>query len=335
MEMHATNILRYSRTQLLMSKMVEGKGRFIPAFVFIIAGIAAAVYAVIRITGIIGGPLASTDLVRQINGGFAVDTITVMAIALPIYFVEFILLSVPIAAIMMLMNRLYRTKSYTQSVIPVGNRFGASRIIRRALVPALFALSFSEIMIQIFPDTILAVPVYPAEVAYTGVVRLTEPLIWLLGALIAVAVAVPLYSPTWILNDSGIVTHLKKNELEMRRCPDTEGVGKWFGQYLTGFAILSYPVAIASKFIIVLPRLILERGGTIGWDYIFESLVWIAGLPLIVMAFILPVIIANELALPKTSSIIQRVARGFGAGDLRLEDVEPSLNRDDAGYSVQ
>ena len=318
-----------------MSKMAEGKGRFIPAFIFTIAGIAAEVYAVVRVTGIIGGPLASTDLVRQIDGGIAIDMITVMAIVLPIYFIEFILLAVPFAVMMILLNKLYRAKSYTQSVIPVGDRFGAARIIRRALVPALFALSFSEIMIQIFPDTILAVPVYPAEVAYSGVVRLTEPLIWLLGALIAVVIAVPLYSPTWILNDSGIVTHLKKNELEMRRCPDTEGVGKWFGQYLTGFAILSYPVAIASKFIIVLPRLILERGGTIGLDYIFESLVWIAGLPLIVMAFILPVIIMNELALHKTSSIVQGVARGFGAEDLRLEDVEPFPNRDDTGYSMQ
>ncbi len=318
-----------------MSKMAEGKGRFIPAIIFIIAGIAVAVYAVIRITGIIGGPLSSFDLFRPIQGGLTIDLIGIMMIVLPIYFMEFTLLSIPFAAIMILLNRLYRAKSYTQSVIPVGNRFGATRIIRRALVPALFALSFSEIILQLFPDAILAVPTYPTEVAYTGVVRLVEPLLWLVGALIAVCLAVPLYSPTWILNDSGIVTHLKKNELEMRRCPDTEGVGKWFGQYLTGFAVLSYPVAIASKFIIVLPSLILERGGIIGLDYIFESLVWIAGLPLIVMAFILPVILVNELALSKTSSIVQRFARGLGAEDLRLEDVEPALNQDESGYSEQ
>jgi len=318
-----------------MSKMAEGKGRFIPAIIFIIAGIAVAVYAVIRITGIIGGPLSSFDLFRPIQGGLTIDLIGIMMIVLPIYFIEFTLLSIPFAAIMILLNRLYRAKSYTQSVIPVGNRFGATRIIRRALVPALFALSFSEIILQLFPDAILAVPTYPTEVAYTGVVRLVEPLLWLVGALIAVCLAVPLYSPTWILNDSGIVTHLKKNELEMRRCPDTEGVGKWFGQYLTGFAVLSYPVAIASKFIIVLPSLILERGGIIGLDYIFESLVWIAGLPLIVMAFVLPVILVNELALSKTSSIVQRFARGLGAEDLRLEDVEPALNQDESGYSEQ
>ncbi|MHA2300927.1 MAG: hypothetical protein ACXACD_08220, partial [Candidatus Thorarchaeota archaeon] len=183
--------------------------------------------------------------------------------------------------------------------------------------------------LRLFPSNIIAVPEYPTEVAYTAIVRTVEPVLWLLGALIAVAVAVPIYSPTWLLNDSGIVSHLKKNELEMRRCPDTEGVGKWFSQYLTGFAILSYPVAVASKFIIVLPSLILERGGTIGLDYIIESLVWIVGLPLLVMAFILPVIVMNELALSKTSPIMQGVARGLGASDLRLEDVEPAVLQDD------
>jgi hypothetical protein len=194
-------------------------------------------------------------------------------------------------------------------------------------MPALFGLSFSEIALRLIPFNIIAVPEYPAEVAYTAIVRTVEPMIWLVGALIAVAVAVPIYSPTWLLNDSGIVTHLKRNELAMRRCPD--GVGKWFSQYLTGFALLSYPVVVASRFIIVLPNLILERGGTIGLDYVIESLVWIVGLPLLVMAFILPVIIINELALSKTSRFMQGVARSLGATDLRLEDVEPAALQDD------
>jgi hypothetical protein len=307
--------------------MAEGKGKFIPAIIFIIAGVATAIYAVYRIMGMIGGPLAAHDLVSAIPGGFTIDIIGIMSLALPVYIIEFIILSLPFGGIMILINKLYRAKSYTQSVVVVGNRFGATRIIRRALVPALFGLSFSEIALRLFPY--LAVPEYPAEVAFSAIVRTVEPMLWLVGALIAVAVAVPIYSPTWLLNDSGIVSHLKKNELEMRRCPDTEGVGKWFSQYLTGFAILSYPVAVATKFIIVLPNLILERGGILGLDYILESLVWIIGLPLLVMAFILPVIVINELVISKTAPIMQGVARGLGATDLRLEDVEPVVLQDD------
>lgn len=309
--------------------MAEGKGKFIPAIIFIIAGVATAIYAVYRIMGMIGGPLASHDLVGPIPGGFTIDLIGVIVLMLPVYVIEFIILSLPFGGLMILMNKLYRAKSYTQSVVAVGDRFGAMRIIRRALMPALFGLSFSEIALRLIPFNIIAVPEYPTEVAYTAIVRTVEPMIWLVGALIAVAVAVPIYSPTWLLNDSGIVTHLKRNELEMRRCPDTEGVGKWFSQYLTGFALLSYPVVVASRFIIVLPNLILERGGTIGLDYILESLVWIIGLPLLVMAFILPVIIINELALSKTSRIMRGVARSLGATDLRLEDVEPAALQDD------
>lgn len=308
--------------------MVESKGKLIPAIIFIIIGVATALYAVLRIMGMIGGPLAAHDLVGPIPGGFTVDIISILVLMLPVYIVEFIILSLPFSGIMILMNKLYRAKSYTQSVVVVGNRFGATRIIRRALVPALFGLSFSEIALRLFPS-IIAVPEYPTEVAYTAIVRTVEPMLWLVGALLAGVVAVAIYSPTWLLNDSGIVSHLKKNELEMRRCPDTEGVGKWFSQYLTGFAILSYPVAVASKFIIVLPSLILERGGIIGMDYIIESLIWIVGLPLIVMAFILPVIVINELALSKTSSVIQGVARSLGATDLRLEDVELAAPQDD------
>ncbi len=309
--------------------MVEGKNRFILPIAFIIAGVAIALYAVLRIMGTIGGPLSAFDLVPVFDGRFSADLITIMAIVLPIYVIEFILLSVPVAAIMILLNKLYRAKSYTQSVIPVGDRFGASRIIRRALLPSVFALSFSEIILSLFPDYIFAIPEYPAEVAYTTIVRTVEPLLWFMGALVALAFAIPIYAPTWLLNDSGIVTHLKRDELEMRRCPDTEGVGKWFSQYLSGFAILSYPVATAHKFIIVLPSLILSRGGTIGLDYIIESLVWIVGLPLLVMAFILPIIIINELVISRTSSIMKGFSRRLGASDLRLEDVEPASLRDD------
>jgi hypothetical protein len=309
--------------------MSEGKGRFILPTAFTIVGVAIAAYAVLRIMGTIGGPLAAHDLVGPIEGGFTLDIISVMALVMPVYLLEFILLSVPFAAIMILLNKLYRAKSYTQSVIAVGDRFGATRIIRRALLPSVFALSFSEIALNFLPSAIIAVPEYPAEVGYTTIVRTVEPVLWFIGALIALGVAIPIYSPTWLLNDSGIVSHLKQNELEIRRCPDTEGVGKWFSQYLSGFAILSYPLATAHKFIIVLPNLILSRGGTIGLDYIIESLVWIVGLPLLVMAFVMPIIILNELFLSRTSPVLKGVARSFGATELRLGDVEPVGLQDD------
>jgi hypothetical protein len=307
----------------------EGKSRFILPVVFIILGVAVAVYAVLRIMGTIGGPLAAHDLVGPIEGGFTLDIVGVMALAMPLYLIEFLLLAIPFAAIMIFLNRLYRAKSYTQSVMAVGGRFGATRIIRRALLPSIFARSFSDIALNFLPAFIIAVPEYPTEVAYTTIVRTVEPVIWFIGALFALGVAIPIYAPTWLLNDSGIVSHLKQNELEMRRCPDTEGVGKWFSQYLSGFAILSYPLATAHKFIVVLPSLILTRGGTIGLDYIIESLVWIIGLPLLVMAFVMPIIIINELVLPKTTPILKGVARSLGATDLRLGDVEPVGLQDD------
>ncbi|MHA2193731.1 MAG: hypothetical protein ACXAAR_09930 [Candidatus Thorarchaeota archaeon] len=162
--------------------MSEGRSRFIPAVVFMIAGIAIAAFAVFRIIGGIGGPLAAHDLVGPIPGGFTIDVIGVMGLMLPVYILEFFILSLPFGGLMILMNKLYRAKSYTQSVVAVGSRFGAMRIIRRALMPALFGLSFSEIALRLIPFNIIAVPEYPSEVAYTAIVRTVEPMLWLVGA---------------------------------------------------------------------------------------------------------------------------------------------------------
>ncbi|MHA2385455.1 MAG: hypothetical protein ACXAEE_04510, partial [Candidatus Thorarchaeota archaeon] len=92
--------------------MAEGKGKFIPAIIFIIAGVATAIYAVYRIMGMIGGPLASHDLVGPIPGGFTIDLIGIIVFMMPIYIIEFIILSLPFGGIMILMNKLYRAKSY-------------------------------------------------------------------------------------------------------------------------------------------------------------------------------------------------------------------------------
>lgn len=57
-------------------------------------------------------------------------------------------------------------------------------------------------------------------------------------------------------------------------------------------------------------------------DYVVESLLWIGGLPIVVMAFAMPLIMLNELLLPRTSRIIQGIARRMGATEVTLVDVE-------------
>jgi len=302
--------------------MANEKSRFIPAIILMILGLLVAVVLVLRINDIIQVDLASYDLAPVIGGRFTDDVFTILMIALPAYLVEFLLLTLPVAVLMLMLNRLYRAKSYTQSVVKTGTKFGAGRIVRRAIVPALFALSFSQFALGLLPPFILNVPDYPTTAAFSDVVRTAEPLVWFIGALLAMGLAIPIYAPTWLLNDTGVVTHLKREELEIRRCPDTEGVGRWYSHYVSGFAVLSYPLATAQRFLLQIPTNIVIRGGIIGPNYIIDSLLWIGGLPIVVMAFVMPLIILNEVLLPRSSGVIRGFARRLGATDVTLADVE-------------
>lgn len=313
--------------------MADELNRFLLPLVFTIVGFMAVVGLIIRIPDLSGTPLATYDLVSPFPGGLSSDLFSILLLAIPLYFFEFFILAVPVAALMLLVNRLYRVKSYTQSVMSVGRRFGASRIIRRAIVPALFALSFSGIAQQLFPNLLVGRVDYASGIANVPILTAMEPLIWLIGALVAMFAAILIFAPTWLLNDSGIVSHLKEEELQMRRCPDTEGVGKWYSHYVSGFALLSYPVTTAHKFIIAIPTLIIERGGTIGPVYISESLVWIVGLPLVAMAFIIPLIILNELLLSRTSGVVRGAALRLGAIDTTYEAIEPGPVEEESGTS--
>jgi hypothetical protein len=279
--------------------------------------------------------LASYDLSPAIGGRFTDDVFTILMIALPAYLFEFLLLTLPVAALMLMVNRLYRAKSYTQSVVKTGTKFGAARIIRRAVVPALFALSFSQFALGLLPTFILNVPTFPETAGFSDVVRTTEPLVWFIGALLALGLAIPIYAPTWLLNDTGIVTHLKREELEMRRCPDTEGVGRWYSHYVSGFAVLSYPLATAQKFLLQLPTNIVIRGGIIGPNYFLESLLWIGGLPIVVMAFIMPLVILNEILLPRSSEAVRGIARRLGATDVTLVDLEAARFEEESESQLQ
>ena len=149
--------------------------------------------------------------------------------------------------------------------------------------------------------------------------RLVEPSMAFLGAIIALTVAVAIYSPTWLLNDSGIVSHLKQGELDIRRPPDIEGVGKWFGGFISGFALLAYPITVIYKYVFFLPSVFAGVTAINYGLYIIESLLWIFGLPLLAMTYILPVVILNEILLPRTSRIIQGIARSLGASDITQE----------------
>ncbi|MFX0108317.1 MAG: hypothetical protein ACFE7R_08540 [Candidatus Hodarchaeota archaeon] len=296
--------------------------RFILPIVFSIAGILIGFYYIITTSQIIASLIPAYDLVPLLEGRLVADGIRILILILPAYFIIFIILSLPIALLMMIGNRIAKTPFYTQSIMTIGQRFGGSQMIRRALTPALFSLSFSELVLGFFPGVLFAVPPYPADlVSRRALFAFVEPLLSFFGALITIGVAIAIYSPTWLLNDSGIVSHLKPGQLEYRRCPDTEGVGKWYSNFVSGFALLAYPISVVYKFFF---QKFVVFEAQVNALTVLESVLWIAGLPIMVMAFVLPVILLHEFTLNRTKLIVQSMARGIGAKEVELESASPS-----------
>ena len=141
----------------------------------------------------------------------------------------------------------------------------------------------------------------------------------LIATLILMPVAVLLFIPTWMLNDSGIVNHLKKGELRIRQCPDTEGVGRWYGNMLGGFSLIALPL---SMFYInfYLPYI----AGNVEYqpvDFAIRILMTI-GVPVLVMAFIIPIALLNERLNERVTKIVQNYARKLRAKEVQLEEIK-------------
>ncbi|MHA1137457.1 MAG: hypothetical protein ACTSSE_13310 [Candidatus Thorarchaeota archaeon] len=293
---------------------MESKNRFFIPIIFSIVGILATFLVSQNLSlNIADAVPSSTDFVRAIEGPIQADVRTLLFVFLPVYLVVFALLTIPIALVMILFNKISRTATYDLGIFSTGEGFGTIKLLRRALVPSLFALSSAEIFLNLIPDWVFSIPeigTVPVDV-FRG---LYDPLQTLLGALLALVVGIAVFAPTWILNDSGIVTQVKPNHMATRRCPDTEGIGRWFSNLIGGFAILAYPITVFYRYFYV-------RYIVLGIDPTFQSLIpslfWIVGIPFLVMSFVLPFVILNEFGLSFTVPRIQTFARKLGAKDVK------------------
>lgn len=292
--------------------------RFLLPLLLSTAGIAATVLIVNRLSDTLYARAPLYNLLPVIGGSTPSDARFLLMIVIPLYVLEFLILTVPFASLMLVANRLVKSTTYTQSVMRLGSRFGGVRMMRRALMPALFALSAGDLLLSLVgnwpfqPDPLLG-----AVFART----VFDPLMSLLSSLVVLPIALAVFTPTWVLDDSGIVSHLKPKQLENRRPPDTEGVGRWYSSYVSGFALLGFPLTMFYRyfyrtfFIYAVPINALDLG---------LSVFTTVGLPLLMMCFVLPVIMLNEIVLNSTSKIIQRVAKRLGARDVQLEQIIPA-----------
>ncbi len=305
-----------------------GKARFLlPLFMFT-AGTLVALQLISTITT----NVAPTQLFNgtMLNGEplsptLGTDIAAIMAIALPILFLEYVLLAVPVAVVILLITKIVKSARYEMNIMDIGREFGGTQIIRRAAAPALFSVASAQMFSGIIRDYLFG-PTFDPLTLGTEIAPLFNASLSLMGGLLFVPIALLLFMPTWVLNDAGVVTHLKTDNLEMSHCPDTQGVGRWIANMLGGYALLAFPITMfVSQFYnpIILPIMSgVEFGQT---ELIYQTtlaLLWTIGLPFFVMAYILPIVMFNEAMQSRSTVRILKLARRLGAKMVRKEKIQ-------------
>jgi hypothetical protein len=282
-----------------------GKARFVFPFLFAAGGIALGLFAMYRVTSL----APSFEFFPWIAGNLFTDILIILGIAIPVIAIEYFIIALPLAALFLLGSRLVKSATYNFSIMDIGTEFGGYRMLRRSVAPALFSLSTSGLVIGLIEGLIVgSLPPLPPESEFWVGLSVT-----LMGALVIMPIAVALFIPTWVLNDAGIVTHLKEGQLDVRQCPDTEGVGRWYSSMLSGYSLFAFPIAMISAHFI---RPFIIEGIEPFPELLLISFLWTIGIPLVVMAFIVPVVFLNEVAQRRSVGFIQRFARGLAASEV-------------------
>ncbi|MHA2396061.1 MAG: hypothetical protein ACXAC0_05105 [Candidatus Thorarchaeota archaeon] len=297
--------------------MASDYKRFILPVIFTAVGMIVTFWMTQFLSSVVLFFQPAYDLVAVVDGSLTFDINFLLMILIPVFFLEFLILALPIAFFMLVIVKVFRVTTYNIDVMRIGHGFDWLRIMKRAVIPALFALSLGELVISLLHGVIFWIPPM-TEGEARQVVPFLHPLLTMFGALIALTVSIAIFAPTWILNDAGIVTHVKPKHLELRRCPDTEGVGRWYSNLVGGFGILAFPIAMFNRYFY---QKFIVHDVPLELNQIMVSLGWTVGLPLMVMAFILPVIMLNELTIRWTGRTMQRIAKGMGASDVQFQHV--------------
>ena len=274
-----------------------GRSRFLIPLLFAILGIVVAIYAIYLVT--IGQTMI--DFIPFIEGALYADIVFVLSAAIPIIALEYFIIAIPFAVLFLIGNSFIKAAAYETNIMKIGESFSGIRMIRRAAAPALFSVSTAGILRGFLEGLIVLEPGTPD---YLFGLSST-----LMASLVIMPIALALFMPTWILNDAGIVNHLRKGQMDVRQCPHTEGVGRWYSSMLGGYSILAFPIAMFREHFF---QPFVIDGLPPHLEPILISLVWTIGIPLLIMAFIVPVIMMNEFAGGKAGRFIQGYLRRIG-----------------------
>lgn len=279
---------------------------FSPALFFILIG-GVAGFIIWEQTGIL---TETTDVMSILGFDLQTFIMILLVVSIPILFLEYRLLAVPIAAGFLFINRVIKAASYEMNIMNIGREFSGRHMVRRAAAPALFSVASSDMFRLIIKPV-----VFPGDIVAGSIEWAT---LSLMGALLFMPIALLIFMPTWVLNDTGIVTHLKENKMHLRMCPDTQGVGRWISNIFGGYALIAFPMTMFTTHL--LPHIL--AGTMLEGTNLLNALLLIVGLPVFVMAFIIPVVGINERSQTRIRKSVARIANTLGATIVKRAKVE-------------
>lgn len=286
--------------------------RFVLPIAFAAAGWLFASFIVWVVVARIGVAAVTYDMIPALSGYIVQDVSTLLGIIPLIGIIVYLILGLPISAVILVGTKIIRGTAYDLDIAQIGNRFSGTRMIRRAATPAIFAVAISGIVME-FVEGILFRVLQNVPAEAVTLIQITYPVV---GVLITTPIVLAIFIPTWILNDAGIVMHLRPEQLNIRRCPDTIGVGRWWSNLLAGFTLFTIPiVSFVQHFMPIISSGIIEPVP------VFFAFVFSLGIPLIAMTFVMPVIVFNEILINPMKHAIRRIAKRMGARELKLETV--------------
>ncbi|MBE0527196.1 MAG: hypothetical protein IH631_09655, partial [Candidatus Thorarchaeota archaeon] len=99
---------------------MERKNRFLFAILFSIIGILTTIIVILLLSNYIAIARPAFDLIRIVDGLVEQDVRVLLLLLFPIYFTVFFILTIPVALLMTLFNKISRTATYELGVFSTG-----------------------------------------------------------------------------------------------------------------------------------------------------------------------------------------------------------------------
>ncbi|MHA1298746.1 MAG: hypothetical protein ACTSO9_04795 [Candidatus Helarchaeota archaeon] len=216
--------------------------------------------------------IPNNDLATFIPGSAFVDFF-LLATLQPVYLIVFYFIFGDLMTMLYFpLHKLVKFFKYEYKHVELGTEFSTYDYLMRLAVPSLFCYS----LLFMVSGFILPLGLFIGNKASSTMVLIALNFIFL-------PISCTLNSGAWILDDTGVICHLKPEYYNKRKPPIIEGVGRYWNSTWTGLIGYTTPIGIAMQ---------IYRG-------FIEGIPWQATLMLILLPFVLmcltiPVILIHD-----------------------------------------